>query len=284
MDRHPAYPLRWYIGLDDTDDLDSAFGTGRLARGLESLLPAGCRLRGVVRQQLLVDPRIPYTSHNSAACLVVDAGEGVQEKTLCSLAVGHIQTQSASGSDPGLCIARADEDAVSRLTAFGLACTRRVVTQDEARSAAGRTYLEGHGGTGDGIIGAAAAVGLTAGGWSGRLIEYGRLRETPEWTTVASLEAQGMRVVSLGREAAVPGPEDLVWTKSWLRPRLWAGAVVVPVLPLGPGRWAMLGRRKRRQANPGEKGRAGSSEARPEQKEEGSHGRKDLLSGAPQGR
>jgi hypothetical protein len=61
-----------YIGFDDTDNLDADVGTGKLARRFEALLPEGCRLRGVVRQQLLVDDRIPYTSHNSSACLIVE--------------------------------------------------------------------------------------------------------------------------------------------------------------------------------------------------------------------
>ena len=34
-------------------------------------------------------------------------------------------------------------------------------------------HLSGHGGTNDGIIGATAAVGLTACGWSARFLEYG---------------------------------------------------------------------------------------------------------------
>lgn len=50
-------------------------GTGKLARWFERELPDGCQLWGVVRQQLLVDDAIPYTSHNSSACAVVDCPE-----------------------------------------------------------------------------------------------------------------------------------------------------------------------------------------------------------------
>ena len=64
--------MRVYIGFDDTDILGSDIGTGKLARRFEKLLPADCRVWGVVRQQLLVDPAIPYTSHNSSACVVID--------------------------------------------------------------------------------------------------------------------------------------------------------------------------------------------------------------------
>jgi hypothetical protein len=58
--------------VDDTDNI-TADRAGKLARWFEKELPEGCRVEGVVRQQLLVDDRIPYTSHNSSACVMVDA-------------------------------------------------------------------------------------------------------------------------------------------------------------------------------------------------------------------
>jgi len=59
-----------YIGFDDTDPLDADYGTGKLARCFEKELSNGYLFRGVVRQQLLVHEKIPYTSHNSAACVI----------------------------------------------------------------------------------------------------------------------------------------------------------------------------------------------------------------------
>jgi len=97
--------MKVYIGFDDTDNIDADVGTGKLARRFEKQLPAGCSLRGVVRQQLLVDDRIPYTSHNSAACLIVEAPDIAILDTLRERAVGHIEKESLTGSDPGLCIA-----------------------------------------------------------------------------------------------------------------------------------------------------------------------------------
>ena len=46
--------------------------TGKLALRFEAFLPEACRLRVVVRQQLLVDDRIPYTS--SGIPTLVDFG------------------------------------------------------------------------------------------------------------------------------------------------------------------------------------------------------------------
>ena len=64
--------MKIFLGFDDTDTPDSDRGTGKLARGFENAIPYECRLHGVVRLQLLVDDNIPYTSHNSAACLAIE--------------------------------------------------------------------------------------------------------------------------------------------------------------------------------------------------------------------
>jgi tRNA(Ile2) C34 agmatinyltransferase TiaS len=201
-------------------------------------------LTGVVRQQLLVHELIPYTSHNSSACAVVLAPDTSVVDTLIAKAAAHLESHSLEGSDPGLCVAWGENGALSGLTAFGKRCTREIVTQREAMEAASCFHLSGHGGTNGGIIGAAAAVGLTASGWSGRFIEYGRLRDFPSTVAVSELEKSQMKVVSVDRDAAIPAPEDVVHTRSWLRPRLWAGQAVVLVAPSGPGKWVSLGEKR----------------------------------------
>ena len=230
-----------YIGIDDTDNLESPVGTGKVARQFEPLLPGGVRLRGVVRQQLLVDARIPYTSHNSSACLIVDCPDITCFRTVRERIVPYLEQSAAEGSDPGLCIAAAGDEALDALMAFGKRCTNTVVTQDEARRAAAGVHLSCHGGTCDGIIGAAAAVGLTASGWSGRFIEYNGLRNYPDPVSVADLAAAGIVVVSVDRDAVVPMPADLIETGGWLRPRLMGHRAVLPVMPDGPGRWKSFG-------------------------------------------
>jgi hypothetical protein len=120
-----------------------------------------------------------------------------------------------------------------------------VVTQKEALEAATGFHLSGHGGTNDGIIGAVAAVGLTASGWSGRFIEYERLRDFPDKLTVADLENKGIIIVSVDRNAPVPAPHDLVDTKGWLRPRLWGAQPTLPVISTGQNLWEAVGSEKR---------------------------------------
>ena len=245
--------MRIYIGFDDTDTVDSDRGTGKLARWFENELPESCHLWGVVRQQLLLDPSIPYTTHNSSACAIVETSNHCSVDDLISRAVNHLKHHFIPGSDPGLCIASEDNPALSKLVLFGRTYATRVVTQKEAIEAASGIHLSGHGGTNDGIIGAAAAVGLTVYGWGGRFIEYGRLREFPEKVLVHDLEKAGILVVSVDGDATLPGPEDFVNTEGWLRPRLWGGKPVLPIISKGNSHWEIIGgKRNKRRLEGGE--------------------------------
>ena len=76
------------------------------------------------------------------------------------------------GSDPGLCVATSVPQVVQE---WGVRCQRELVTQQEARqiAAAYGIYLEGLGGTEDGVIGALAAIGLMATQNDGRVVHLG---------------------------------------------------------------------------------------------------------------
>ena len=229
--------MKLYIGFDDTDTLDSPFGTGKLVRRFQSALPEGMSCLGVVRQQLFVCDQIPYTSHNSAACMIVEAATADLLNETIELAARHIRQHAAPGSDPGLCVTTEMDPALAALIEFGYFCTRFVATQQEAIEATRNAHLSGHGGTNDGIIGAAAAVGLTASGWCGRFIEYGMLRGFPAEIRVSDLNQAGITVIDMERDAIVPAPDDIVVTHNWLRPRLWGHQPVLPVSMQGEGRW-----------------------------------------------
>jgi hypothetical protein len=107
--------------------------------------------------------------------------------------------------------------------------------------------LSGHGGTNDGIIGAAAAVGLTVYGWSGRFIEFGGLRGFPPNTSVEALEGAGIKVISLDRDALIPAQEDIIETSGWLRPRLLGGKAVLLVMAKGEHMWESIGKKRSEQ-------------------------------------
>jgi hypothetical protein len=240
--------MKIYVGFDDTDNLDCDYGTGKVARWFSRELPKGCRMWGVVRQQLLVDDAIPYTSHNSSACLVIETpGNGSLLNELTARAATHLERHSAPGSDPGMCVAAEGLSGLVGLMEFGLTCTRSVVTQEDALRVCAGIHLSGHGGSNGGIIGAAAAVGLTAAGWYGRFIEFGLLRQLPSEVRVDELEAMGIRVMSMDRDASVPRPTDCVLTKNWARPRLMAGQPVLAVAQQAPGIWETMGGRRGRK-------------------------------------
>ena len=237
--------MRIWACFDDTDTIDSDRGTGKLARWFEDRLPEGCSMWGVVRQQLLVDPSIPYTSHNSSACAIIDAPDDSVVPRLIEQGAAHIAEHFIEGSDPGMCIVAENSPALADLMAFGRRAAVEVVTQSDAMKAAEGVHLSGHGGTSDGIIGAAAGVGLTAWGWSGRFVEYGngmRLRDFGPEVEVAALEASGMLVLPVDRNVVSPRPADIVVTAEWLRPRLWGGMPSLPVTLDAPGRWLVFGR------------------------------------------
>jgi len=229
--------MKVYLGFDDTDTLYSNFGTGKLVRWFQKAMPKGCECLGVVRQQLFVCDEIPYTSHNSAACLIAEMSEPDLLNEVIERAVNHLKHYAVNGSDPGLCVATEFDSSMASLIDFGHFCTRAVSTQRQAIAAAKKVHLSGHGGTNDGIIGAAAAVGLTVFGWSGRFIEFGNLRNLPDEVLVSELNHKGIEVVSMERDANVPAPKDTVITNGWLRPRLLGHLPVLFVSPQGEGEW-----------------------------------------------
>jgi hypothetical protein len=240
--------VRVYLCFDDTDTKDSDRGTGRLAREFGQALPAGARLVGIVRQQLPRLSGIPFTSNNSCACVVLEAPDGHDTAELIRQAADHIAANLIAGSDPGLCVVAAEApDVLKRLVAFGRRASSEVVTRADAHDAAAGAHLSGHGGTSDGVIGAAAGVGLTFDGWHGRFIELPGvdLRELPDPVPVADLERAGIRVVGVDRDALMPASDHHVVTHSWVRPRLWGGRPVLAVTRVGENSWEIVGRKNR---------------------------------------
>lgn len=239
--------MRAYVCFDDTDTIDADRGTGKLVRWFEDELPDGCTMWGVVRQQLLVHPDIPYTSHNSSGCAVIDVPDAGVRDELIERAAAHLERHALDGSDPGLCVVFDGDRALEALMPFGRLAATSVTSQGAARDAANGVHLSGHGGTNDGIIGAAAGAGLTAWGWAGRFIEYRGLRDFPDPVEVGELEAADMLVLPIDRNIGMPAASDLVTTGGWLRPRLWGGRAALPVAFEEPGLWRAMAPRPRKE-------------------------------------
>lgn len=161
-----------YLSIDDTDNLDSP-GSGHLSevmvKELQHLgLTSQCS--NISRHQLFVHEAIPYTSHNSSMCFSAVIHEN-NFSDVVQFAKEFLRKASAPGSDPGLCVA-VDRESLDRkaLIDFGLKAKQTVLTKQNAYFLAQETgvYLSEHGGTGDGIVGALAGIGLRLHGSDGR--------------------------------------------------------------------------------------------------------------------
>ncbi len=235
--------MRYLIGIDDTDNLDTP-GTGRLARSLAGVLAAqdSIEVEGITRHQLLVDPRLQYTSHNSSACLVVTS-QPDRLDALLDTCRRFLATTSAPGSDAGLCVAEWSQvgEAVQQ---FGERAKRDILTQAEARTVAQREVLALEGLTGDhsGIIGALAAVGLRAAGNDGRFLWLAGLRELSGVYTADQLRrATPIELIQTIAGSDVP-PADRIAVGDWVRPVLKQGRTVLLVEPedQGESEWRVV--------------------------------------------
>ena len=220
-----------HVGLDDTDTLDTP-GTNQLARDLVQTVALGYRCLRITRHQLLDDPRVPYTSHNGSASILLQPLGMTDLEQLTGRLRERMLQWFVAGSDPGLCVAEAVPAGV---VDFARRCQRELVDQAAARALAAKCgiYLEGLGGTEGGVIGALAAVGLSATGDDGRLVQIGTWPDDlsgPQ--NVATLEARGVEVRCLDtHESITVGVVDV---GKHLRANLRGNRAVLFVQPTPP--------------------------------------------------
>jgi hypothetical protein len=217
-----------YIGVDDTDILNGTFGTGRVAKEMAAhaeSLGLG-RTIGIIRHQLLVDPRIHYTSHNSSKCVEFESATTLRE--LHQTCANYLTEHFLPGSDPGVCTCPR-EKVTPELIAFGESAQKEVLTKEQAISMARRhgILLSEIGGTGEGIIGALASVGLLGSGNGGRYIKLRGIKEIKGMVTVQYiLENTGITDVIDEQGLLVAGAE-LIDTQDRIRPNVIGGKPVL---------------------------------------------------------
>lgn len=184
-----------YIGIDDTDSLDS-IGTGRLAREMAEVIGKTYPVVCVTRHQLFVHPDVPYTSHNSSAVIHLEDIPRTEYLLLFELAKRLMNDRFIEGSDPGIALAGSDQ-VPGAMVVFGLDTKSSVVTQERARTVAHHAgiLLQGLGGTEGGVIGAVAGIGLAASGSDGRYLQIGSIRERRGDHTIEELLAKGVEQV-----------------------------------------------------------------------------------------
>ena len=223
-----------YIGVDDTDILGSA-GTGRIARGLAKHLEALGKVRslGVSRHQLLVDDRIRYTSHNSSKGIAIETERALSD--LYEPGIAYMAGCYQVGADPGLCVCPADR-VDQEILDFGKKACASVLTKEEAVSLARKhsVFLKELGGSGEGVIGALAAIGLRAGGNDGRLVDLKGIHEITGLVSVAEL----LRRTDIDRVENTAGRvldgNEMIDSQDRIRPSLVGGRPVLRV-ELDPG-------------------------------------------------
>ena len=187
----------YLVSFDDTDNLET-IGTGHVLAGFLAELP--CKTSYITRHQLFVDERVPFTSHNSAMCAQV---EGEMELAwLIERAAHFLEASRAEGSDPGLCVAPLDDIAhIAQLVEWGRRAKSEVLFKADAYELAAQcgVHLSEHGGDGQGVVGALAAVGLRLSGNDGRVRGKARI-EAGCMTVRELLDRTGFeRVCAYGR-------------------------------------------------------------------------------------
>ncbi len=163
--------MKILICMDDTDNLES-IGTGHLVQffteRIHELNFGTCS--SISRHQLFIHEQIPYTSHNSAMCFEMDTDKQ-HIKQIIDIGMAFLEKESAAGSDPGLCVAVINDSLdIETLIEFGQSAKKNVLNKYETYHLAEKlgVHLTEHGGTGDGIIGALAGIGLRLSGNDGR--------------------------------------------------------------------------------------------------------------------
>lgn len=231
--------MRVLVCADDTDSIDSEWGTGELVALLsETMEERGWgKSYGVTRHQLLVHPDIPYTSHNSSMCYMADLNKA-DLNALTGYAAEFLFKESAPESDPGLCIAVLEQlKQPELLIAFGRRAKEIVVTKQEALSLARQlgVHLSEHGGTGQGVIGALAGAGLRLSGNDGRLRGKLKIKGIDGVASVGSIRAHTNIDLVTNLEGDLLPDNELVRLGDVVKPVLRNGKFVILVTPVVTG-------------------------------------------------
>lgn len=230
------------VGIDDTDNLVSK-GTGRMVQDLLAAMAAmGLgRAVGATRHQLLVDPRIPYTSHNSSACIAWDAGALPDVPGIIAFAGAYLEREAALASDPGLAVvikAALQGSGLGEAVAdFGRRAKREVLNQELASvlAADAGIHLSGHGGDEGGVIGALAAVGLHLSGDDGLFLWMPGVRALAGSLTYGELRGSTPIDAAYDPAGREPEPADVIDLGTWVRPVLDGGRAVLLLAERQPG-------------------------------------------------
>ena len=187
------------IGIDDTDNAESQ-GTNQLAKAMAKAVSSDWKCERIVRHQLLQDPRIPCTTRNGSASILLSPRNTTVPRDDQILTLTHycrevMKKSFVDGSDPGFCVAQAAQ-ITEQVIQFGYRCQFEIVKKADAIALADEVgiHLEGLGGTNGGMIGALAAVGLGASGNDGRVVQIAEFEDFTGTLTVSQINSLGVLV------------------------------------------------------------------------------------------
>lgn len=225
------------VSIDDTDNIDSDWGTGELAAQISLTMEerGWGKSCGVTRHQLYLHPDIPYTSHNSSMCFAAELNESYLEH-LISFAKDFLSRESAEGSDPGLCVAVPERLSESVLLIdFGRRAKETIVSKREAYDLAQQLgiHLSEHGGDGQGVIGALAGAGLRLSGNDGRLRGKLKIKTAGDVISVRDIISKTCVDVVRGLDGTELDDDEPISLGKTVKPVLLQGTFVLLVSAIG---------------------------------------------------
>ncbi|MBC2882238.1 hypothetical protein H7R39_02940 [Campylobacter sp. Marseille-Q3452] len=164
--------FKFLLCIDDTDELGGDISTGLLAEEIAAFIGSFAPVSFVTRHQLLLDPRINYTSHNSCMCLEAMLDEAQKERAL-NFALDLLEHKCAPSAEPGIA-AVFEKDLLSAqgLINFGKSAKEIFLKPRQAFETAREqnVFLKELKSSARGVIGALAGIGLRLSG------NYGKIR------------------------------------------------------------------------------------------------------------
>lgn len=234
------------VSIDDTD-MRGTPGTGKLLERISG------RVREkdlgkpgfISRHQLLIHPDVPFTSHNSSMAVEIENVPSMD--ALRSLFLKEVADLSAQGSDPGVGICEIDKlsaDDAGILIEFGRDAKKKIMTKNDAYSTARRAgvFLQELGGTGGGVIGALAGLGLRFYGNDGRVKGKFSIESRNNRTTVEDL-LRSRWIDDIRISGQKPFSEsDIVFISGQMKTVMADGIRVLPLCESGSedSRWRTL--------------------------------------------
>lgn len=218
----------YLLGIDDTDNEHSP-STGQHGRELGAFLESEgiSRLLSVTRHLLLQGKSLPGVHENAAACLLVEST--LDRRRDLELACRQfLLRNSARGSDPGFALTPWNL-VTPEMAGWGKLAKQELLDRQDAIQLARKTGISiaGLTGSGKGVIGALAAIGLFHSGNDGRYYWLPGLRglngiySTDELMTACPIDRLENQ---FGRR---PIPRDKIFIDGWARPILRDGKALL---------------------------------------------------------